>query len=271
MAVIERGSARIWWEARGTGSPRLLTRHTVIAMDNRGVGRSSVPDEQWGIEDMAADAEAVLRAADLGPAHILGLSMGGLVAQELALRSPELVATRMLGCTSPGGPDAILMRPDVAEQFTEWGNLPAEQAAWRAAPVIYGKGTPAAAIKADIDVRMARPTSRVGYGKQLYAVATYAGCLPRLRDLRRPVLVLQGTADLIVPKANADVLLMQGAGHIFPTDAAASAVEAILDFTAEADAQALAAPRPTPPLWAHPGAEVVLAADLPGLTDLTPA
>ena len=137
MAVIERGSARIWWEARGTGSPLLiiqgigypsdaswrllpglLTRHTVIAMDNRGVGRSSVPDEQWGIEDMAADAEAVLRAADLGPAHILGLSMGGLVAQELALRSPELVATLMLGCTSPGGPDAILMRPDVAEQFT---------------------------------------------------------------------------------------------------------------------------------------------------------
>ncbi len=300
MAVIERGSARIWWEARGTGSPLLiiqgigypsdaswrllpglLTRHTVIAMDNRGVGRSSVPDEQWGIEDMAADAEAVLRAADLGPAHILGLSMGGLVAQELALRSPELVATLMLGCTSPGGPDAILMRPDVAEQFTEWGNLPAEQAAWRAAPVIYGKDTPAAAIKADIDVRMARPTSRVGYGKQLYAVATYAGCLPRLRDLRQPVLVLQGTADLIVPKANADVLLaaipqarlhlMQGAGHIFTTDAVDSAVEAILDFTAEADAHALAAPRPTPPLWAHPGAEVAQAPDLPGLSDLTPA
>ena len=264
MAVIERGSARIWWEARGTGSPLLiiqgigypsdaswrllpglLTRHTVIAMDNRGAGRSNVPDEQWGIEDMAADAEAVLRAADLGPAHVLGLSMGGLVAQELALRSPELVATLMLGCTSPGGPDAILMRPDVADQFTEWGNLPAEQAAWRAAPVIYGKDTPAGAIKADIDVRMARPTSREGYGRQLMATASFEGTLARLRDLRLPVLVLHGTADLIVPVANADTLihalpqarlhLMPGAGHIFTTDATASAVAAMLDFTAECE------------------------------------
>ena len=58
---------------------------------------------------------------------------------------------------------------------------------------------------------------------------------------------------------------------IFTTDAVDSAVEAILDFTAEADAHALAAPRPTPPLWAHPGAEVAQAPDLPGLSDLTPA
>ena len=151
--MIERAGARIWWETRGHGGtpvliiqglgypsdaswrllPGLLTRHTVIVMDNRGAGRSSVPKEQWGVEAMAADAGAVIEAAGLGPAHVIGLSMGGLIAQELALRSPDLVRSLMLGCTSPGGPDAILLRPDVAEMFNELVALPAEQAAWRSA------------------------------------------------------------------------------------------------------------------------------------------
>lgn len=266
MPFIEQGGARIWWEARGQGTPiliiqglgypsdaswrllpGLLTRHTVIAMDNRGVGRSNVPQEQWGVEAMAADAGAVIEAAGLGPAHVVGLSMGGLIAQELALRTPDLVRSLILGCTSPGGPDAILLRPDVAEMFNELVALPAEQAAWRSARVTYSDATPAAAIKADIDVRMARPTSREGYGKQLMATATFEGTLARMRDLRLPVLVMHGTADLIVPVANADTLihalpqarmhLMPGAGHIFTTDATASAVEAMLDFTAECEAR----------------------------------
>ena len=264
MPFIEQGGARIWWEARGHGTPiliiqglgypsdaswrllpGLLTRHTVIVMDNRGVGRSNVPKDQWGIEAMAADAGAVIEAAGLGPAHVVGLSMGGLIAQELALRTPDLVRSLILGCTSPGGPDAILLRPDVAEMFNELVALPAEQAAWRSARVTYSDATPAAAIKADIDVRMARPTSREGYGRQLMATASFEGTLARLRDLRLPVLVLHGTADLIVPVANADTLihalpqarlhLMPGAGHIFTTDATASAVAAMLDFTAECE------------------------------------
>ena len=82
----------------------------------------------------------------------------------------------------------------------------------------------------------------------------------------------RGVIPIYEPGLTPMVQANHAAGRLrFTTDAAASAVEAILDFTAEADAQALAAPRPTPPLWAHPGAEVVLAADLPGLTDLTPA
>ncbi|MBP8880635.1 MAG: alpha/beta hydrolase [Dermatophilaceae bacterium] len=281
MPMIERAGARIWWETRGHGGtpvliiqglgypsdaswrllPGLLTRHTVIVMDNRGAGRSSVPKEQWGVEAMAADAGAVIEAAGLGPAHVIGLSMGGLIAQELALRSPDLVRSLMLGCTSPGGPDAILLRPDVAEMFNELVALPAEQAAWRSARVTYSEATPAADIKADIDVRMARPTSREGYGKQLMATATFEGTLARLRDLRLPVLVLHGTSDLIVPVANADTLihalpqaqlhLMPGAGHIFTTDATASAVGAMLDFTAECESRVPVGAAPGAS-WSHP-------------------
>ena len=111
----------------------------------------------------------------VGAKCLVGFSMGGLIAQELAVSRPDLVRTLTLGCTSPGGPDAILLSQEVAELFVELQNIPAPEAALRAAPVVYANSTPRSAVRADINVRMARPTSRVGYRMQLAAVGQYSG------------------------------------------------------------------------------------------------
>lgn len=227
---------------------RLGEQHTVVLVDNRGVGRSDVPAGDIAIEEMAADAAAVIEAAGLGPLHLVGFSMGGLIAQELTLTRPDLVRTLVLGCTSPGGSAAVPFTEEVGAHLAELATLPAREAAERSARVVYGPGSADADILEDIDVRMARPTSREGYLAQLMAVGRYRGAMGRLGGVDRPVLILHGDADLLVPPANAQVLAraipgarvhtLAGAGHIFTTDATHESVTAILDFVAERDAVA---------------------------------
>src|SRR5919109_5541781 len=107
MPYAENRGARIYWEKYGAGSdvlliqglgytsemwyrtiPVLARSHRVIAFDNRGVGRSDVPPGPYAIEVMASDAVAVLDAARADRAHVFGISMGGYIAQELALQAP---------------------------------------------------------------------------------------------------------------------------------------------------------------------------------------
>ena len=262
MPHLERDGTRIWYELVGSGSPLMIvqgigypsdaswrlipkldSKHRVLSFDNRGVGRSDVPVVPFSIEDMADDAAAVIAAAGYASVHVLGLSMGGLIAQELALRQPDLVRTLILGCTSPGGREAVPFTPQVAELFVRLGGLPARQAAEEARELVYSNATPESEVMADIDARMQRPTSREGYMGQLIAVNTYRGSFSRLPQLRKPTLILHGSADLLVPPANANLLqsaikgselrIFDGAGHIFTTDALGATIGAITQFLAE--------------------------------------
>ncbi|GGG48685.1 alpha/beta hydrolase fold protein [Kocuria dechangensis] len=264
MPYLQRSGAKIWCDTEGEGSPLLLiqglgypsdaswrilpalaAQHTVILLDNRGTGRSDVPERPWIIADMARDAAVAIEAAGMGPAHVAGFSMGGLIAQELALTRPDLVRSLTLGCTSPGGKDAVPMRQKVAQQFVDWGNLSAEKAAWQAAKVCYAETTPHEEIQADIAVRMQVPTSRRGYAGQMAAIGKYHGAANRLWMWRRPVLVVHGSLDLIVPVENVQVLtqrlshvevrVVHGAGHILMTDATDELVETMLAHTARVD------------------------------------
>lgn len=255
MPYIDRPGAKIWWDVTGSGDPvliiqglgypsdaswrvvpQLAERHTVLLLDNRGTGRSEVPTAAFSILDMA-HAAAVIAEAGLGPAHVMGFSMGGLIAQELTLSHPELVRTLTLGCTSPGGAAAILASREIGEQFVEWEDVPPIEAARRAARVVYAESTPAPLIEADIEVRVRYPTDRRGYISHLRAVAEYPGALDQITQ---PVLIVHGGADRIVPPGNADTLaaalphartlVVEGAGHILMTDATAPMLAAFADF-----------------------------------------
>ena len=87
-----------WWRT----IPVLAERHTVVAFDNRGSGRSDVPDGPYSTELLADDAIAVLDAAGIERAHVYGISLGGMVAQQIALRHPERVDRLVLGATTAG-------------------------------------------------------------------------------------------------------------------------------------------------------------------------
>jgi len=121
MAVVRSGDADIDFEVHGDGDALLLImgvgtdkrgwtmqlpafaqRYRTIAYDNRGVGRSSAPSPPYSTEQMADDALAVMEAAGIERAHVVGVSMGGAIAQHLALKSPERVRSLVLAVTWPG-------------------------------------------------------------------------------------------------------------------------------------------------------------------------
>ena len=126
MAFVQNQGARIYWDEQGQGSPILLImglgytsalwhrtrpglaqRFRTIAFDNRGVGLSDVPPGPYSIATMALDAAAVLDAAGVSSAHVFGISMGGMIAQEFALQYPARTRSLILGCTAAGGPSAV--------------------------------------------------------------------------------------------------------------------------------------------------------------------
>lgn len=246
MATLERDGAKLWWDERGSGAPVLLIqglgypsdmfhrllpglarRFRVLLLDNRGVGRTGVPAGPYTVEAMAADAAAVVEAAGDSSAHVVGVSMGGLIAQELALTRPELVRSLLLGCTHPGGTDSVFT-DEVRAFLGGRSEMTPDQAAEASVPFVYAAETPRERIDEDLAIRRAVPTRPEGYLAQLTGAMAYRGSLPRLPQLELPVLIVHGTADRLVPVDNAHLLaaavpaarleLLPGASHIFWTD-----------------------------------------------------
>jgi pimeloyl-ACP methyl ester carboxylesterase len=265
MPSVSREGAEIWWESQGSGDPVLLVmglgypstmwyrvapllarRHRVVVFDNRGVGRTGVPPGPYSIEQMADDAAAVLSAAvpaeagTAGAAHVVGISLGGIVVQEMALRHPSLARSVTLLCTHPGGADAVLPDDEVLRMLTERGNMTPREAAEASVPFVYAADTDRALVAEDIAMRMRTPTAPEGYQRQLQAVVDYGGALARLGAIGVPTLVVHGTADRLVPVANASVIagavagarlqLLEGAGHILPTDRTVELNALLIEF-----------------------------------------
>lgn len=264
MPFLDRAGVRIWYDTIGTGDPLLLVpglgdpadaawrvlpalagRHTVVLVDNRGAGRSDPAGQSFTIADLARDAAGVLDRIGLGPAHVAGFSMGGLIAQELALGEPEIVRSLILGCTSPGGRDAVPMSAAAAPALVPGRRYSRADRLWGEARVCYAPSTSRAAIEEDIEAKLRRPVNRLGYAAQLGAVGRYRGAGRRLRDWTGPTLIVHGTADQVVPVANAERLaalvphaqlrLIEGAGHILMTDATDELVAAMVEFTGRCD------------------------------------
>src|ERR1700732_1968990 len=148
MAFVENQGARIYWDEQGQGAPILLimglgypsamwhrtrpalsTSFRTIAVDNRGAGQSDVPPGPYSLALMPSDAAAVLDAAGVPSAHVFGVSMGGMIAQEFALQYPGRVQSLILGCTAAGGPSAKRADPAALEMLKASSQMTREQAA----------------------------------------------------------------------------------------------------------------------------------------------
>jgi 3-oxoadipate enol-lactonase len=249
MSMVERDDgAEIWWEAVGPeGAPAVVlimglgypaamwwrqipaisSRHRVILLDNRGAGHTGdVAGAPYAIETMADDVIAVLDAAGEHEAHLVGLSMGGMIAQEIALTRPELVRSLTVLATHPGLRHATF-EPEALAMMQKRGNLTARQAAELAIPFNYAVGTPRAAIEEDWDVRLPLASSPAGYTAQLMGGMHWSS-LDRLPDLEAPLLVLHGADDRLVPPVNGRRVAgavpgsahveIAGANHLLTTD-----------------------------------------------------
>lgn len=262
MPCTEREGTKLYWEVRGAGEPILLimglgvslegwnrigpalaTRYRTILFDNRGVGRSDVPPGPYPMSTMAADAAAVLDAAGVARAHVFGNSMGGMIAQEFALQYPDRVASLILGCTSCGGRDAVPAAPHVASALGARATMTREEAMWAMAPYIYDAQTPRARIAEDFAARLSAPATADGYFAQLAGIRAWRGTRPRLASIAAPTLVIHGETDALVPPengrllagaiANARLVMIPGASHVYATDRFDAALDAVMSFLME--------------------------------------
>jgi 3-oxoadipate enol-lactonase len=257
MSFVENQGARIYWDEQGRGEPVLLimglgyssvlwhrirplvSQHfRTVALDNRGVGSSDVPPGPYSISTMASDAAAVLDAAGISSAHVFGVSMGGMIAQEFALQYPARTRSLILGCTSAGGPSAVRAERKVADILMVRG-MTLEQAREAIIPYIYDTATPREKIKEDLGLRRSCLPSLVGYSAQLQGILAWEG-YSRIARITAPTLVIHGRSDALVPPGNgqliaekisgARLLLLDHASHLFLTDQTQLANKAIVEF-----------------------------------------
>jgi pimeloyl-ACP methyl ester carboxylesterase len=261
MAFVVNQGTKIYWDEVGKGDPLLLimglgypsaawyrTRpvlakdYRTIAFDNRGVGQSDMPAGPYPIPTMASDAVAVLDAAQVERAHVFGISMGGMIAQEFALQYPHRVRSLILGCTAAGGPNAVRADADATAMLMARGGMTREQAAEAAVPFIYHPSTPRHLIDEDIETRrpwLAHPNAYIAQLQGILAWEAYS----RLSQITAPTLVIHGESDRLVPAGNgkliaekipgAKLIMLAGASHIFPTDQPEAAHLAVRSFLAE--------------------------------------
>lgn len=260
MPLLDNGGIQIYWDAEGDGPPVLLimglgcglqlwhrTRpglaksYCTIALDNRGAGRSDVPPGPYSIAAMASDAAAVLDAAGSESAHVLGFSMGGMIAQEFALQYSARVRSLILAGTSPGGPSAVKAEPAVRDLLMNQSRVGAEEFAQAAIPFLHDAAVPRTRIEEDLALRRQCFPTHPGYTAQLLAVFAWQA-YDRLPQIHAPTLVIHGETDRMIPRANAEILaaripgsklvILPQAGHVFMTDQSEAAQQAILDFLA---------------------------------------
>jgi pimeloyl-ACP methyl ester carboxylesterase len=257
MPFVENQGAKIYWDEQGEGPPLLLimglgyssalwfrTRpvlsqlYRTVVFDNRGVGLSDVPPDPYSIATMASDAAAVLDAAGIARAHVFGISMGGMIAQEFALQYPARALSLILGCTAPGGFSAIRAQRNVADILVARG-MTLEQAREAILPYIYDASTPREKIEEDSQVRRRSFASSAGYMAQLMAIRAWEA-YSRIAQIAMPTLVIHGKSDALIPSANAELIsgripgaklvLLEHASHLFLTDQTEFAHKEILQF-----------------------------------------
>jgi pimeloyl-ACP methyl ester carboxylesterase len=225
----------------------LARRLAVITFDNRGVGRSRALLHAYSTETMADDAALVLDAAQIDRAHVYGISLGGMVAQQLTLRHPRRVRSLVLGATHPGGPHAVAPDDEVLSFFRRRPDLPQEEATWASVPYNYGpvcRRRHGSRIAEDIAHRLAHPFAADAYRAQLYAAGLH-NCLGRLDRIDAPTLIVHGRHDRLIPVGNAELMashmpsakleILEHSGHLYPTEEP-HVDEMIAAFMAESDA-----------------------------------
>ena len=265
MPTVRANDIDIYYEEHGSGEPLLLIMgwggnatswqpqipglaeaYRVIAFDNRGVGRTAAPEGPYSITQMAADTIGLLDALDVPAAHVFGVSMGGMIAQEFALAYPDRVSTLVLGCTSPGSSaaaGATKLRDEI-DTFRETSGEDGPDAEWFAG-FLKLLWTEEALTRSDSSVQdfvlslIRYPPTAHGLRSQATAVAGH-DTYDRLPQIGCPTLVMTGAEDTLIAPRNSGLLAdripdaelraFPGLRHAFHLERADLVNSLIIDF-----------------------------------------
>lgn len=230
MPVAKVNGIGMYYEAHGEGEPLVMVagygcdsgiwfrqtpglsaEYQVVILDNRGTGRSDKPDIPYTMQMMAADVAGLLDYMGIGAAHMYGHSMGGMIAQEFALRYQQRTASLILACTSASGGPVVLADDEVNAlvfDFHSAEGMDPKERIRRLLPLSFSREF----IESNPDVleenlarRIEYPTPTLGLMRQLEAIMT-ADTYDRLPKLELPTLVVGGLLDRINPVENQRVL-----------------------------------------------------------------
>jgi 3-oxoadipate enol-lactonase len=228
----------------------LRRRFRLVLIDNRGSGRSTTQDRKFTVADLAVDVTAVLDSSRIKRAHVLGASLGGMVAQELAIRFPQRVDRLVLACTTPGWPYGYPMPRASVRQMTAAASLPVEVAQRSLVETALAPDTVKdhpELVERIVRNQKAKRGDPASWQALASAGATYSGGT-RQSLIGALTLIMYGDADAVVdPRnsqllsgriSNSQVVVFPGLGHLFFWEEPAQFARAVTSF--------LLAPGPDP-------------------------
>ena len=265
LPKIRIGDIKMYYEIHGKGYPLVMimglsankdwwspyvieefSKHfKVLIFDNRGAGRTDAPEIDYAIKMFADDALGLMDALEIEQAHVLGVSMGGMIAQEFVLNFPDRVKKLVLCSTTPGGPNAVPTPPETVAVMMDRENLTDEQKARRTVPLLYPesfmKNNPDV-VERTINHILIAPITEDAFMRQVGAIMQY-DTYDRLPEINRPTLVMAGKEDVLLPYKNSEILteripraklvLYDNVGHGMITQVEEDFVKKVIEFLEE--------------------------------------
>ena len=240
-------------QASSWGEPflTLLRPHfQIIRFSNRGTGLTDKPQVEYSIRMMADDAAGLLREMGIEKAHVCGISMGGMIAQELVLNQPEQVQALVLGCTMCGFTHGTPARPEVWTALAPQAGVPPEEQMRKSWPYI---STPEFAergrefLEGMLRTELVHPTPIATLVRHIGAIQGF-DTYDRLGQIQAPTLIVHGERDQLIPAQNAGVLgeriagstlrILSDTGHTFFWERPEESAQANVEFLSSVPAPA---------------------------------
>jgi pimeloyl-ACP methyl ester carboxylesterase len=245
MPFCNTGDIGLYYEVHGDGFPLLFisglaggswswygqvpffkNHYRCVIFDNRGAGLSGKPAGPYTMTQIAEDALCLLDCLNIEKAHVFALSMGGMIALELARLAPQRLGAMLLGCTHAGGPTRLSPSQETIETLLNNSGLSRLEILWKNIPLFFStkfRMNHWQTIEEYCTKQLDSP-SQPGHALngQLMAIRGF-NCTGALMEIRNPALIVTGTEDILIPAPNSSFLAenlsdselieIPGAGH----------------------------------------------------------